>query len=215
MLWLYIATAIFGGAFVIPAILGGLDFDADVGGDVDLDFDAGDPGDLTDLGDADLDLDSGDGSELDSTSGAGGALGAFVGSLLSFRSIVLGLCFFGVSGTVLTLFDIGTVLTFVTAVVLGFVAAGLNAALTSFVVTRQQSSHVTLRDMSGTAAEVLMPIGDDRRGRVRARIAGQTEYFTALPHRPGNSFETGETVVVVRIEAGVARVASLRELTQS
>lgn len=212
MIWLYLATAIFGGAFVVPAILGGLDFDADVGGDVELDFEAGDVGDLADT---DLDLESGEGSDLDSGAGAGGALGAFVGSLLNFRSIVLGLCFFGVTGTALTLFDISAVLTFVTAVVLGFTAAGLNAALTSFVVTRQQSSHVTLRDMSGTSAEVMLPIGDDRRGRIRARIAGQTEYFTALPHKPGTSFEAGESVVVVRVDAGVARVASLRELNQS
>ena len=45
MIWVYIASAVFGGAFVIPMMLGGLDLDAEVGdvymdvGDIDMDMD--------------------------------------------------------------------------------------------------------------------------------------------------------------------------------
>ena len=62
------------------------------------------------------------------------------------------------------------------------------------------------------SAEVILPIAEDRRGQVRAQIAGQTEYFTALPFKPDYSFEPGEIVVVIEIDEGLAKVASLREL---
>ncbi len=203
MFWLYLASLVFGAVFTVPMILGGLDLDADVGDldvDVDVDIDASN-------------LDLGDGMELDGdTSGLTGAVGDFVSSLLNFRSIVLGLTFFGLSGIILSALGTSTALTLVTAIVLGFVAAAANSTLTTFVLGRQQSSHVTMREVTGMSAQVMLPIAADRRGRVRAQIAGQTEYFTALPHNPEHAFEPGETVVVVEMVDGLARVASLREL---
>lgn len=200
MIWLYVAALVFGAVFVVPMVLGGLDFDADVGElDVDADFDV----------DADVDPGSADGA---GSGGFGGAIGDFVGSLLNFRSMVLGATFFGLSGVVLGAFDTGRVTALVTAIVLGLVAAGANSALTNYVIGRQQSSHVTMREVSGASATVLLPISAERRGRVRALIAGQTEYFTALPHRIEHSFETGESVVVIEVVDGIAKVASLKEL---
>ena len=38
MFWIYLASAIFGGAFLIPMILGGLDTDSDIEFDTDTDF---------------------------------------------------------------------------------------------------------------------------------------------------------------------------------
>lgn len=208
MIWLYIASLVFGGAFVVPMILGGLDFDADVGElDLDVDMDVG----------ADVDIDAGgiEVTDLEMDAGASGladTVGDFVSSLLNFRSIVLGATFFGLSGIVFTVLDTNVLVALITALVLGFVAAAVNSGLTTFVLGHQQSSHVTMSDVQGLSAKVMLPIAADRRGRVRAQIAGQTEYFTALPHKPDHSFEPGETVVVIEIENGLAKVASLREL---
>jgi hypothetical protein len=211
MIWLYLASLIFGAVFVVPMILGGLDFDADAGEfDVDVggsDFDAGsvDVGDVGEIDVGELDMDAG-------TAGISGAVGDFVSSLLNFRSIVLASSFFGLSGIVFTVLDTNALLTLITASVLGFVAAAVNSGITTFVLGHQQSSHVTMEDVRGMSAEVMLPIGDDRRGRVRTQIAGQTEYFTALPYKAGDSFELGETVVIIEMTDGLARVASLREL---
>jgi len=208
MIWLYLASLVFGGVFVVPMLLGGLDFDADVGeldvevGGADLDAGAIDVGDL-DVGELDMDV---------GATGLTGAVGDFVTSLLNFRSIVLAASFFGLSGLVFSVLDTNALLTLITALVLGFVAAAVNSGLTTFVLGHQQSSHVTMQDVSGTSAEVTLPIGDGRRGQVRTQIAGQTEYFTALPYKAGFSFEPGETVVVIEMNDGLARVASLREL---
>ena len=126
--------------------------------------------------------------------------------------MVLGSTFFGLSGMIFTVLDTPVVATLITALGLGFVAAAANSGITTFVLGRQQSSHVTLSEVQGMSAEVILPIAEDRRGQVRAQIAGQTEYFTALPFKPDYSFEPGEIVVVIEIDEGLAKVASLREL---
>ncbi|MGK0226744.1 MAG: hypothetical protein ACKVIQ_01395 [Acidimicrobiales bacterium] len=194
MIWLYIASLVFGAVFVVPMVLGGFNFDADIG---DIGADSGGVGDL------DMDVDA---------TGIAGAVGDFVGSLLNFRSMVLGSTFFGLSGMIFTVLDTPVVATLITALGLGFVAAAANSGITTFVLGRQQSSHVTLSEVQGMSAEVILPIAEDRRGQVRAQIAGQTEYFTALPFKPDYSFEPGEIVVVIEIDDGLAKVASLREL---
>ena len=139
MIWLYIASTVFGGTFVVPMVLGGLDFDADVG---DLDMEVGDVGDV-----GDLDMEVGDVGDLDMDvdTGLTGAVGDFVMSLLSFRSIVMACTFFGLSGIVFTVLDTNVLLALLTSIVLGFVAASVNSGITKFVLNRQQSSHVTLR----------------------------------------------------------------------
>lgn len=194
MIWLYIASLVFGAVFVVPMVLGGFNFDADIS---DIGADSGGVGDL------DMDVDA---------TGIAGAVGDFVGSLLNFRSMVLGSTFFGLSGMIFTVLDTPVVATLITALGLGFVAAAANSGITTFVLGRQQSSHVTLSEVQGMSAEVILPIAEDRRGQVRAQIAGQTEYFTALPFKPDYSFEPGEIVVVIEIDEGLAKVASLREL---
>jgi len=192
-------------------VLGGLDFDADVGeldadvgADVDFDMDA-------DFG-ADADIDPSGAADGAGPGGVVGSIGDFVASLLNFRSIVLGSTFFGLSGAVLTAFDSSAAVTLVTAIALGFVAAAANSALTTYVLGRQHSSHVTMRELTGVRADVLLPISAERRGRVRALVAGQTEYFTALPHKPDHHFEPGDSVVVIEVVDGIARVSSLKEL---
>ncbi len=192
MIWVYIAAAIFGGAFAIPMILGGLDFD----GDVDIDVDG------------DLELDSPDGGS-DALGDAGGAAD-FLGSLLSFRSIVLALAFFGLSGIVLSVFDTAAAVTLIAAIGLGVFAAATNAAAMRYVLGNEASSHLTNADIRGTRGTVVLPLGPDRRGRIRTEIAGQTEYFTALPLRSGTAaFDVGDEVVIVEIDKGTAKVAPL------
>ncbi|MEL6983700.1 MAG: hypothetical protein AAFO29_14850, partial [Actinomycetota bacterium] len=94
MIWIYLASAIFGGVFLIPMLLSGLD----IGGGADLD--GGEIG--ADL-DVDIEIDGievdgpdgGDGALIGGDGGGGaiadidgGPLGAVFASLLSFRTLV-------------------------------------------------------------------------------------------------------------------------------
>ncbi len=206
MIWLYVASAVFGGSFAIPMVLGGMDFDADVefDGDFDADMDvAGDVGgDLVAHG-PDMGVSFFDG------------VGDLVSAMLSFRSLVFATLFFGVAGMVLTATGSAELFTLVAAAALGIFAATVNGSAMRFLMGSQSSSHITTSDMHGSLAQVVLPVGDDRKGRIRAEIAGQTEYFTALPMRSGgDEFVTGQEVVIVEVDNGTARIASIaaREL---
>lgn len=205
----YLVAALFGGVFLVPMLMGGLDVD----GDLDLDLDAG--GSL-DLGEVDLDLDgSGVGPEDVGSEGLGdpgadlGGLDAFVASLLSFRSIVFFIAFFGLSGLVLTFLGGGAALTLVTSIVLGLFAAVLHAQLFAMLRRKNTSSQLTVTDLEGQAARVVLPINGVTKGRVRADIGGQPTFLVARSYDTKRSYDVGESVVVVSIENGTAMVASL------
>jgi len=208
MIWLYIATAIFGGIFVVPMVLGGLDLDVGV----DADMDGGGDFDLDSGADFDVDVDAGfdvaDGGFVET-------IGDFVGSLLTFRSIVMATMFFGVAGLVFSLFGTNSTVTLIAAIISAIFAAVLNGSIMQFVSGNEASSHLTTSDMQGVQAEVIMPVSPGRKGRIRAQIAGQTEYFVALPWKGRDgaaSFDAGDAAVVVEIDNGTAMISPLRSL---
>ncbi len=212
MFWIYLASAIFGGSFLIPMILGGLgsdievdsDLELDTGADFDADFDAD-----VDL-DADLDMDTDTGSHSPVSAGLDAGQ-AIVGSLLSFRSVVFFATFFGAAGLVFTGLGYNVVITLVTAVVLGVIAAVANSALFGLLKASEITSQVRERSFEGRPASVTVPIDADHRGRIRIELAGQPHYLVAESF-DGETFNPGHEVVVVEISDGIARVASLIDL---
>jgi len=185
---IYLATLIFGAIFLVPMMLGALEFD----GDVDFDFD----GDL----DADFDLD------VDS----GGALGDLVGSLLSFRTLVFFAAFFGGSGLLFEdLLGQPAAIALPFALGLGVVAALVSSSAMQLVQNNQNDSSVSVRELPGTRATVVLPLGEERKGRIKALVGGQVTFMVALPHRTTSHFDVGDAVVVVEIQDGTALVAPL------
>ena len=192
MLSIYIAALIFGGIFLVPMMLGALEFD----GDVDFDFDS----------DADVEL----GGDADFGTDTSGALGDFVGSLLSFRSVVFFGAFFGLTGVLFdVVFDQAAAVTLILALGFGLVAAASQATILGLIQNNMNDSSVSQHELPGTRATVVLPLGEDRKGRIRALVGGQTTYLVALPHRTTNRFDVGESVVVVEIQDGTALVAPL------
>lgn len=204
MLWIYIAAAIFGGGFVLPALIGSLDFDTDA----DFDFDA----------DADFDLDVDADVDFDSDTDAGalqaaGGIGDWVASLLTFRTLIFFLAFFGAVGIVLSLLDYSEPVPFISAVGLGAIAGLLNARLMNYLKRSEVSSHMTQREIAGSTARVVLPIAQERRGRVEVDMGGQPTFMVALPYRPtAPEMAQGSQVVVVEVREGTAFVAPLPSL---
>lgn len=220
MTWIYLLATVFGGIFVIPMLLGGLDIDADVDIDLDADLDLDLDMDMDLDMDVDMDADASAGSALDTDldldTGMDGdgfmdSFGNFAGSLLSFRSIVLFITFFGVTGLVFTLLGFRSIPTALTAVALGSVAASLNSLLFTFIRGHEVNSQLTDRDIEGSMAKVILPIENNRKGRIRAELNQQPHYLVALPSEldRNHSFAVGDPVVVVSMEQGTARVARL------
>lgn len=222
MFWIYLASAIFGGSFLIPMILGGLGSDMEVDSDLDTDFGTDFEVDTdvdfdTDLEleadfDAPVDVDVDAGADTHSPVSAGLDAGqAIVGSLLSFRSIVFFATFFGAAGLVFTGLGYNVVVTLLTAVVLGVVASFANSVLFGLLKSSETTSQFAERTFEGRPAAVTVPIDTDRRGRIRIELAGQPHYLVAESF-DGEAFKPGHEVVVVEIRDGIARVASLIDL---
>lgn len=200
MPWFYGASALFGGVFVLLMILGGLDFE----GDVDLDFDSD-----VDF-DVDVDIDSPD-VDFD-TSGVLGDIGQFFASLISFRSLVFFAAFFGLIGLAFEfLTDSNVLTTFLAALVGGGFAAVVNGQLFKYLKGSEASSELSNRQIAGRAAQVVIPLGPSRRGRIKADIDGQPHFLVALPFKEKEDmhFDVGDSVVVVEVHNGTALVAPL------
>lgn len=198
MFWIFVAAAIFGGAFLVPMLLGGLDTDVELDGpDVDG----------PEL-DADTDLEAAD------TTAGGDAFGAIVASLLSFRTVVFFSAFFGASGIVFGAVGYSSLVTVTTAVFIGAAAAAANSILFGVLKSSQANSQISDRTFEGKPATVVTPIEAGRKGRVRIDLNGQPHYLVASQFEKGSlpMIGAGTSVVVVQVENGTALVAPLPEL---
>ena len=171
------------------------------GGEVDADVDV----------DFDVDVDA----DLEVSGGIGGGIAAAVLSLLSFRSIVFFLAFFGATGLILTALSTGSVIALVLAVALGLFAASLNNRVFRYLKTSSIGMDVSDTVLSGAVGRVTIPISVPSKGRITCEVEGQTINLTAVPFdaKEQGEFGIGETVVVVEVHEGTARVSSFRELS--
>lgn len=195
MFGFYLATAIIGWAFVGLFVFGGIDsdFDIDVDGDLDVDLD----GDI----------------EVSEGGIASGVVAAGL-SLLSFRSIVFFLAFFGLTGLILDVMDTGTATTLIAAAGVGLFAWVFNSFVFRALKVAESSSTLSSSDLRGALGEVVLPISAAQRGRIAIDVGDQRRYMTAEPYdatRQG-SFGVGDQIVVMDLNRGAARVAPIEVL---
>ncbi len=171
------------------------------GGEVDADFDV----------DVDMDVDV----DLDAAGGIGGGVAAAVLSILSFRSIVFFLAFFGATGLILEALSTNSVIALIVAIGLGVFAASLNNRVFRYLKTSSVGTDVSDRTLSGAVGRVTVPISVPSKGRITCEVEGQTINLTAVPFDPSeeSEFAVGESVVVIEVTKGTARVSSFRELS--
>lgn len=171
------------------------------GGEVDADFDV----------DVDMDVDV----DLDAAGGIGGGVAAAVLSILSFRSIVFFLAFFGATGLILEALSTNSVIALIVAIGLGVFAASLNNRVFRYLKTSSVGTDVSDRTLSGAVGRVTVPISVPSKGRITCEVEGQTINLTAVPFDPSeeSEFAVGESVVVIEVTEGTARVSSFRELS--
>jgi membrane protein implicated in regulation of membrane protease activity len=126
--------------------------------------------------------------------------------LLSTRFWIFLALAFGISGTLLTLFQLaGTVAIFALAGGTG-VASGVFAAWVIRTLKRGQVSGVASADEAvGKIAEVLIPCEEGRIGKVRLQLRGQT--MDLLARGGAEPIAIGTKVVIEDIEGGIARVS--------
>jgi membrane protein implicated in regulation of membrane protease activity len=187
MLTLYLVCLLLGGLLIALSIFGGGD------GDVDLDVAA----------DADIDVDGGD---VDAEGGEGVTAAA---RFLSMRNLVFFLAFFGLTGTLLTLLQANHLATLLTSVGLGALAGWAVHRLMSYLRGSQSGAIPSVSALGGAEARVAVGLAGTRPGKVDVLAGDRTYQFVARIHDGAkvDHVEVGDTVVVVRIQDGIALVA--------
>lgn len=195
MFGFYLASAIVGWAFVGLFLFGGIDGDVD--GDIDADFEA----------DADVDADL-DGDINAAGSGFASSIASAGLSLLSFRSIMFFLAFFGLTGMVLDVIDASALATLLAAIGVGAFAWVFNSFVFRALKVADVSSSLVRADIEGTMGEVVLPISPGHRGRIVIEVGDQRRYLTAQPHEKAtqSAFAVGDQIVVVGLDNGAALV---------
>lgn len=129
-------------------------------------------------------------------------------SVIPLSSIAFFAATFGFVGVVGGATGAGALSLFVTAAVAAVLAGLMSTQLFKWIRRNSVSSDVMDQDLEGTIAQVALEVSDSRRGKIIVEIAGAREQMTASPV-DGSTIGSGERVVIVKIERGVALVAPL------
>lgn len=186
----YWVSLLVGGFFVLLSLFGGGDTDSDT------DLAAGHDADLS--ADAHVDLDVGH----DVAAGPG-----FV-DLLSIRTLFLFAAFFGLTGLVLSWFGGGEPFTAIVSVLTGLVVGFGGNYFIKRVGYETVSSDVSVQELKGTTAKVLVPFEGGRKGKISLVARGNRLQLVArsLDEDSPEAFRPGDEVVVVRMSGSVAEV---------
>lgn len=224
LLYIYIASFIVGGILLGASLLLGhhdadTDMDADMDADahIDLDADADVDADLDADADMDADADADADGHIEADGGAHGEVGGTDFSdlwlpFLSVRFWVYFLCFFGLTGTILSLLALAGKWTTLTAAVGVGTLTGFAAA---FIIQRLKKAEVgrgvTEEDFKGLEAQVLLPLNPGERGKVRVEIRGQTVDLIARCDEAA-AIAKGKKVLIIEYSDNVALVVAAPEL---
>lgn len=203
LIYIYLATLIFGGVLLGTSILLGghsdMDGDIDVDGDFDLDADV----------DADMDLDADTGFSKDFD--FGDASEAFFWPLKSIRFWTFFSAFFGLTGLALEgLGLMSTVPAFIAACTMG-IGLGWTASSVIRRLARDDSGRgAEAKDYIGKTARVVVPVKAGGVGRVRVQIRGQNVELLAITDEE-EPLTAKDDVLVLELDGTRARVARLNK----
>ncbi len=173
---IYLGSMLIGGVLVLLSALGGDHGHHDL--DVHADGDVGHGG--------------------DHGSGAADALLAWM-PLASFRFWTFFAAFFGLTGTALTMLGTATPVVVGASVAVGY-ASGLMLTRALRRLQTTTDSSLGEADLVGASAQVLLPVGAGRTGKVRLHIKGRT--IDLLAETEEAEMAAGERVLVIAAPAG-------------
>lgn len=175
MLVVYLITLIVGGALLAMTLI--------LGGDADADADA----------DASAD------AEVDANGDGAGGVDVLLGWLpiTSMRFWTFFAAFFGLTGTILAGWSLtGAAMTAVLAVAVGYVSGLAMDRAVRHLRQNETSSGVGSTDLIGATAKVLVPVGENRTGKVRVEMKDRS--LDMLAEVEGQEeLQTGETAMVL------------------
>lgn len=201
LIYLYLATLLFGSVLLGASILLGGHDDLDVDGDVDLDVDA----------DADFDADVGAGDVdggMDKDLDFAGA-DVFFWPLRSVRFWTFFTAFFGLTGlAVSSLGLLGPIPGLITALSMGIGSGWFASWVIRKLASDESGRAGESGDFIGKSARVVVPVKPGGVGKVRVEIRGQQVDVLAITD-DDRAITSEDEVLVIEMEGTRARVARL------
>jgi membrane protein implicated in regulation of membrane protease activity len=206
MLSVYWFCFVIGGSFVFLAVLGGLD-----GPDYDINFDSGF---YTSI-DGDIELtDTEERSHASLQAQTPRKLNPWqflAGILKSLKFWTFGLCFFGLTGLVLSRLALSSTMVAIAAASMGTLCGALVAGVLQALRRRRVDSLVRSPDLIGLTGTVELPFDASSRGKVQVLVKGTLVNFTAYTDE-SKPLRQGEQVLVVGTEQNRLWVVSADSL---
>ena len=115
----------------------------------------------------------------------------------SLRFWVFFFTFGGGVGLALTGLDSSELVATVGATAVGWLSGAIAVTVIRKISASSSSSLVDLKDLVGMAGTLVLPVGNNKPGKVRVDIKGRSEDFVANLHDAGAELVTGTQVVVV------------------
>jgi membrane protein implicated in regulation of membrane protease activity len=198
---IYGLSFIAGGIFVLLAAIGGLD-GVDIDADFDLDVDSPVPDNIDDI-----DV----GTQIDQTLTA--LRSRWWLPLLSLRFWTFALCFFGLTGLLITVItpDLAPWLTALLAVGMGIFCGWIAAVVLRSLSRQPISSMVKPEALIGQVGQVEIPFDQASRGKVKLVLGDSTVSYFAITQEE-RAFAVGDSILVVGMEHGKLWVASAEEV---
>ncbi|MBI4859431.1 MAG: hypothetical protein HY815_04115 [Candidatus Riflebacteria bacterium] len=131
---------------------------------------------------------------------------------LSIRFWTFGACFFGMTGTILTLLKADPIVCVVLSALMGGGSGLTVTALINRLQRDQFSSHMTERDYPGLLGRVIVPIRTGQSGKIRCQARGQIIDLIAESDEK-MPLEKEMQVLVIEYKDGVARVVHAGRLS--
>lgn len=209
MLSVYWFCLAIGGVFVLLAVLGGLDgADFDIHFDTHFDTHIDSDVEVTDPGDRQKE------SVLNFNAPRLSPWRFLLGILKSLKFWTFGVCFFGLTGLVLSQLTVLPGLVAIAAVGMGILCGAIVAGVLQALRYRQVDSLVRANDLVGLTGTVELPFDVSSRGKVCLLVKGTRVTFMAYTDE-GRELEIGEQVLVVGTEQNRLWVVSTDSLNQS
>lgn len=129
-----------------------------------------------------------------------------IGKIFNFRNILYFVAFFGLSGTIGSLFDFNDILTFLGSIFTGVLAGGFGYSLMKYLNKNESGEGIEIYELSGHFGVASLPISKNRKGKIIIESYGATIELIAIlnPLCELEEIPKGEKVVIIEFDDKVA-----------
>ena len=129
-----------------------------------------------------------------------------IGKVFNFRNILYFITFFGLSGTLGSFLDFGSIITFLSSTLIGGLAAGFGYTFMKYLRKSESGEGIEIYQLQGHNGIAALPITKDRKGKVIIESYGSTNELIAKlnPESDVEEIKKGDKIVIIEFEDKIA-----------